>query len=221
MSNLALRAFESLFPGVFESRSLEVVYSAKFKPFNANVKYDSHKMVFSLSSSWLDFSEDLRIGVIQHLLTKVFDYSFVVSFELDLYYKFIKNLPNYSKVDRVDDELLLSFKRVNEEYFDNELVMPNLVWGSLSFRKLGHYEYTTDTVLVSSVLRGESVLLDFVVFHELLHKKLGFKQSGKGRFLHHSSLFRKEEAKFKVKDIESKLRAFLRKKKFVRAFKFF
>lgn len=218
--NLAEKAHQSLFPNRVEKRSLEVNYSGKFRPFNANAKYDRKKMVFSLSKNWLEFSEELRIGLIQHLLTKIIKDDYEETFELDLYLKFIKNLSNYSKVDKTDSELLESFNRVNKEYFDDDMSAPNLVWGSTSFNKLGHYEYTTDTILISSVLRGEKDLLDYVVFHELLHKKLGFKKSGK-RFFHHSKEFKEEEAKFKLKDAEKKLKSFLRKKKLVKAFRFF
>ena len=218
--NLAERAHQGLFPGRVEKRVLEVSYSAKFKPFNANAKFDSKKIVFALSRNWLEFSEELRIGLIQHLLSKVIKEDHVKTFELDLYMKFIKNLSKYSKVDKSDPELLESFLRVNKEYFDDEMSRPNLVWGSSSLNKLGHYEYTTDTILISAVLKGQQELLDYVMYHELLHKKLGFKQSGKKLF-HHSKEFRVEEAKFKVKDVEKKLRAFLRKKKLVKAFRFF
>ena len=218
--NLAQRAYASLFPNRDENRSLEVVYSARFKQFNANAKYDSSKIVFYLSKSWLDFSEDLRIGLIQYLLTRVVNAEHVKTFELDLYLKFVKNLSKYSKVDKSDPDLLESFNRVNKEYFSEDMARPNLVWGAVSLSKLGHYEFTTDTILISSVLKGEGVLLDFVMYHELLHKKLGFKQSGK-KTLHHTRKFREEEAKFAVRDIERKLKFFLRKKKLSKSLRFF
>ena len=218
--NLAQRAYASLFPNREEKRSLEVVYSGRFKQFNANAKYDSSKIVFYLSKSWLEFSEDLRIGLIQYLLTRVVNAEYVKTFELDLYLKFVKNLSKYSKVDKSDPELLESFNRVNDAYFGGDMARPNLVWGAVSLNKLGHYEFTTDTILISSVLKGEDVLLDFVMFHELLHKKLGFKQSGK-KTLHHSREFKEEEAKFVVKDIERKLKVFLRKKKLSKSLRFF
>ena len=217
---LAVVAYKGLFPSRVEKRALEVSYSARFKPFNANAKYDSKKIVFNLSRNWLDFSEELRIGLIQHLLTKIIKAEYSMTFELDLYLKFVSNLSKYSKVDKCDPELLDSFNRVNEEYFEGGVSRPNLVWGSSSLSKLGHYEFTTDTVLISSVLRNQSVLLDYVMYHELLHKKLGFKRGGK-RLFHHSKEFREEEAKFKVKDVEKKLKVFLRKKKLIKAFDFF
>ena len=218
--SLAEVAYKGLYPLRVEKRKLEVSYSSRFRPFNANAKYDSKRIVFGLSRNWLDFSEELRVGLIQHLLTKIIKDSYDVTFELDLYLKFVKNLSKYSKVDKSDPELLDSFNRVNEEYFDGGISRPNLVWGASSLGKLGHYEFTTDTVLISSVLKGQGFLLDYVVFHELLHKKLGFKRSGK-RLFHHSKEFKAEEAKFKVKDVEKKLKVFLRKKKLLKSLSFF
>ena len=219
--NIAERAYKAIYPNREEKRKLSVKYSAKFKPFNANAKYDSQKIIFSLSKNWEEFSEDIRIGLIQHLLTRVINKEYKETFELDLYHKFIKNLPNYSKINQSDPELLESFLKINQEYFQNELNTPNLKWGTNSFNKLGHYEYTTDTILISLILKGEQELLDYVIFHEALHKKIGYKKTKTGRLIHHSKEFKEEEAKYKTKDIEKKLRNYLRKKKITRAFKFF
>ncbi|MCC7574237.1 hypothetical protein KO361_01465 [Candidatus Woesearchaeota archaeon] len=219
--NLAEKAYESLFPNKKETRRFVLKYSAKFKPFNANAKYDSEKIVFSISKNWEEFSEELRIGLIQSLLIRIIKQDYDETFELDLYNKFIKNLPNYSKIDKSDPELLNSFNKINKDYFNEEINTPNLVWGTNSFNKLGHYEYTTDTIMISTVLKGEQELLDYVVFHEALHKKLGYKKTKTGRMTHHSKEFKQEEAKYKTKDIEKKLRNYLRKKKLIKALKFF
>ena len=219
--NLAEKAHNDLYPERKEKRKLEINYSGRFKPFNANAKFDSKKIVFSLSKNWLEFSEDLRIGLIQHLLTKIIKQKHKDTFELDLYLKFIKNLPNYSKIDKTDPDLLESFTRINKEYFENELTTPNLEWGTNSINKLGHYDYTTNTILISVVLKEQQDLLDYVMFHEALHKKLGFKQTGKGRFIHHSKEFKEEEKKYKTKNIEQKLKKYLRKKKLIQKLKFF
>lgn len=219
--NLAQKAHNELFPKRDEIRSLEINYSARFKPFNANAKYNTKKITFSLAKNWLEFSEDIRIGLIQHLLTKIIKDKHEETFELDLYAKFIKNLPNYSKIDKTDPHLLESFTRMNQEYFNNEINTPNLVWGTKALTKLGHYEYATDTILISSILKDKQELLDYVVFHEMLHKKIGYKKTGTGRFIHHSKEFREEEAKFKTKNIEQKLKNHLRGKKLIKQFKFF
>ncbi|MFP4567820.1 MAG: hypothetical protein ACLFN8_02655 [Candidatus Woesearchaeota archaeon] len=219
--NLAERAYKELYPERKNTKILLVKYSAKFRPFNANAKYDQKKIIFSLSQNFKEFSDDLQVGLIQSLLIKIIKDEHKKTFELDLYEKFIKNLSNYSKTDKKDPELLESFTRINKEYFNSELNEPNLVWGVDSTRKLGHYEYTTDTIQISTILKGEGELLDYVVFHEALHKKLGYKKTETGRHIHHSKEFKNAEAKFKIKDIEKKLRNYLRRKKLIKTFKFF
>jgi hypothetical protein len=212
--NLAEEAFQELFPGKAEEREFKISYSAKFKPLNANVKYTSNYIHFYLSRDWQEFSDDLKKGLIQHLLLKIFSkYEYEKTMELDLYKKFVSNLGRYAKVDKTDPELEESFNRVNKEYLDGEMDKPNLVWGADAFRKLGHYEYATNTVLISNVFRGEQELLDYIMYHELLHKKHGHKNTGK-RTIHHTNAFKEEEAKYKAKDIEKKLKSFLRKKRF-------
>ena len=96
-------------------------------------------------------------------------------------------------------DLAESFKRVNRAYFNDEIPIPHLVWNNrLTFRKFGHYQWDIDTVMVSRTLDHSQVpefVVDYVMYHELLHKKLGARQA-KSRRLVHTGKFREEEAKF-------------------------
>jgi hypothetical protein len=100
-------------------------------------------------------------------------------------------------------DLRKSFQRVNRDYFDGGLSEPNLVWSSrLTHRKFGHYQWDIDTVMVSKSLDQKKIpeyVVDFVMYHELLHKKLGAKLVNKRRAVH-TSTFRNEESKFKKLD---------------------
>lgn len=210
--NLAQKAVFSLYGEFLDSRFLDVKYSGRFKGFNANATYTHKEVIFKLSKDWLELSEDLRIGLIQSLAIKVFKKQ-GESFELDLYDKFVSNLPKYVKIDKRDDILEDSFNRINKKYFDNNLTRPNLVWGKDAFTKLGHYEHQSDTVLVSNIFKSDLELLDFIMFHELLHKKYGLQKTKSGRAIHHSKEFLAEEKTYEDKNIEKKLRVFVRKKK--------
>ena len=75
--------------------------------------------------------------------------------------------------------------RVNEKYFYGMILVPNLKWGNKSLSQLGTYDYGTDTITVSRILEKESILLDYVMYHEILHKKIKFKEKN-GRSIHHS-----------------------------------
>lgn len=219
--NLAEQALLEIYPEKHETKNIVIRYSSKFRAFNANVKWDSRTITFSLSRNWLEFSEDLRKGLFQHLLIKMYrDKNYKKTFELDLYEKFTKNLGKYAKVEKTEEELEESFRRINEKYFEGLMPTPNLVWGQDSIRKLGHYEYATDTVVISSIFKGNPEQTDYIMHHELLHKKHGAKTTKTGRSLHHSTAFRQDESKYADPDAEQKLKSYLRKKRIKRIFRF-
>jgi predicted metal-dependent hydrolase len=76
---------------------------------------------------------------------------------------------------------------------------PTLSWNrTLTARKFGHYQPSRDTVMISVTLDDPGVpdyVVDFVVYHELLHKKYG-SMNVNGRRLSHSPAFRAEERRF-------------------------
>jgi hypothetical protein len=95
------------------------------------------------------------------------------------------------------DEL---FERIDREYFGGKMLKPRLVWsGVLSSRKLGHYERTRDRVVMSQILDDRRIprcVVEFVLYHELLHKHHGIKWVN-GRCLVHTPEFRHSEGKFR------------------------
>ena len=215
--NIAQTALKELFPD--KEIATRINYSGKFKSYNANVKYDYKTMVFNLSREWEEVSEEIQIGLLQGLILKVFKKKGTTT-NIDLYEKFSKSITKFSKVDKIDSILKESFDRINQKYFYNFMDSPNLVWGQESFAKLGSYEYISHTITISAVLRGEIMLLDYVMYHEMLHKKLKY-ESKNGRNYHHTSEFRKMEREYEDKDAEKKLTAFLRRKRLKKAFRFF
>jgi hypothetical protein len=92
-----------------------------------------------------------------------------------------------------------SFARVNAAYFDGRMSRPALVWNrTLTAYKFGHYQPSRDTVMISVSLDDPATpafVLDFVMYHELLHKKHGAIIAN-GRRLAHSPAFRADERRF-------------------------
>jgi hypothetical protein len=92
-----------------------------------------------------------------------------------------------------------SFERVNKKYFDGRLAKPTLVWNrTLTMRKFGHYQPGRDMLMLSISLddsRVPAFVIDFVMYHELLHKKHG-AASVNGRRQAHSPIFRADERLF-------------------------
>jgi len=91
------------------------------------------------------------------------------------------------------------FARVNAAYFGGLMPRPTLAWNrTLTARKFGHYQPGRDTVMISVTLDAPDVpdyVVDFVMYHELLHKKHG-SMNVNGRRLAHSPAFRAEERRF-------------------------
>lgn len=99
----------------------------------------------------------------------------------------------------VHRDLEASFNRVAEKYFGGTLSRPRLSWSkAFTGRKSGHYDPVRDTVMISCTLDRADVpefVLDSVMHHELLHKKLGVGWHD-GRMRAHPQEFRKEERRF-------------------------
>lgn len=212
--NIAERAFKELFPEKEDNRIFLVKYSSAFNDYNANVKYDYGKIEFRLSRKWKEVSDSIRIGLIQTLLLKMFGEK-KNTMNIDLYNTFIKKMSTYALKNKFDPVLETSFERVNDKYFYGMIDKPNLVWGQESFRKLGSYEYGTDSIVISRAFennenKGNEELLDYIMYHELLHKKHKFYTKN-GRSYHHTRLFREKEKQFEDPDVEEKLKEFLRR----------
>ncbi len=96
-------------------------------------------------------------------------------------------------------DLATSFDRVNAMYFQGSLRRPRLVWSrTFAVRKFGHYDQAHDTVMLNAVLDKKTVpeyAVDFIVYHELLHKKLGVTWKS-NRMAVHTRRFTEEERKF-------------------------
>ena len=96
-------------------------------------------------------------------------------------------------------DLAASFQRVNAAYFDGQMPLPTLRWSQrVTGRKFGHYDSHADCVEVSSTLDAAHVdasVVDFLVYHELLHKKLGLDWHN-GRASAHTREFRAKERLF-------------------------
>lgn len=215
-SDIVYKAYYALFNKEF-SGNVDLKYSRAFKGYNANVKYTKNleKVEFRLSYNWKEVSDEIKIGLIQSLFNKMFKTN-IKTINIDLYDIFLKKIPQLSPKLKSEPILEESFNRVNEEYFNGLLDKPNLEFGGINFHTLGTYEHNSDTIRISEVLKKDLVLLDYVMYHEMLHKKLKYKvneNANRKRILHHSKEFRELEKKFKIKDIEDRLKNFIKKEK--------
>jgi hypothetical protein len=112
-------------------------------------------------------------------------------------------------------ELEKSFNRVNQDLFNDRLKKPHLVWNNrMTRRKFGHYQEDTNTVMVSISLdhpRVPEYVIDYVMYHELLHQKLGARLKNKRRYTH-TPEFKKKELDFpRIKEAQRFLSKLSRK----------
>lgn len=96
-------------------------------------------------------------------------------------------------------DLEASFERVNEAYFGGAMPRPVLRWsGRETWRKFGHFDFLRDELVLSSSLDDDDVpawVVDFVMYHELLHKVHGIEQQGTRRIAH-TRAFRRDERRY-------------------------
>ena len=88
---------------------------------------------------------------------------------------------------------------MNDLYFDGAIKKPILTWSVReTFRRLGHHDAAHETIVISKSLDNKKVphyVVEFVVFHEMLHIFHPMKIQN-GRRYHHTPAFRRDEKKF-------------------------
>lgn len=202
MPQLILEAFNELYPNKEPNYTFSLKYSRKFSPYNANVRLHGNSLIFNLSKEWKKISKEIQIGLVQELMLKILrdKNKTKKTISMELYNLFMKNVHIAIPKTKTDEVLEASFERVNESYLNGMLDKPNLQWRYNSTSKLGSYEYGSDTITISAIFKESSTeFLDYIMYHEMLHKKFKF-QNKNGRNLHHSTEFRKVEAKFPNRD---------------------
>lgn len=216
--NLIKESFSRLFPEKEFLLKTKLRYSKAFKGYNANIKLYQNQIEVRLSKQWSQISKEIQIGLIQSLLLKLFKEKKHTN-NMDFYNNFIKNIHIAIPKTESDPQLKQSFEKINDEYFYNLLEAPNLKFTN-SINKLGSYEYGTDTITISRYLKNAPrELLDYVMYHEMLHKKQKFEHKN-NRNYHHTKTFREKEKEFKNSQIiDKELQKFVTKNKIKKIFK--
>jgi hypothetical protein len=91
------------------------------------------------------------------------------------------------------------FSDLNNRFFDNQVEIRMIGWGRNSGRKvLGHWDPAHDTIVVSRVLDTPKVprfVVEFIVYHEMLHALQQVPSGGRRRTFHPNS-FKEAEKLF-------------------------
>jgi len=209
--NLLAHAYYEIYPEDITAKTFILNYSGRFKGYNANIRMKKHEVTLNASKQWRGVSKEIQKGLCQELIVRLFKTK-TQTMNMELYHHFIRNLPKIAPKTNTHPILEPSFERINNHFFNGMLDQPNLIIGN-GVNRLGTYEYQTDTVSISKILLDNQTLLDYVMYHELLHKKHQYKAK-KGRQLHHSKKFKQDEAKFpNAQLLEKELEKLVRKNK--------
>ncbi len=91
------------------------------------------------------------------------------------------------------------FMFLNQIYFQNSIPKPQLTWSATNtFRILGHHDSTHETIVISKSLddmRVPRFVVEYVVYHEMLHIKHPTRYQN-GRRYSHTPAFRRDEMDF-------------------------
>lgn len=208
--NLIEKSFRLLYPEKEFNYKAKLKYSGRFSDYNAHIRLQGNVLELGLSKKWRQISEEIRIGLIQELMLKLFKGK-KNSMYIDLYNNFIRKLHISIPKTKSHPVLEESFNRINEKYFYGLVETPNLEWGYPSKTKLGSYDFKNDTITISKVFsKLDPVLLDYIMYHEILHKKYKFKNKN-GKNYYHGCEFRRKEKEFEGhREIEKLLNKKLR-----------
>jgi len=213
MINVLENAYKNIFPT--GERICRTVYSGRFKDFGANIELRGNILTLKLSRKFYGVSEEIQEGLAQELVCKMFK-KHKRTLEMDLYDNFIKSLHLAIPKTKSTPQLKESFDRINKKYFLELVEMPNVEWGKESKRTMGTYDFKLDKITISTILKNApDYLLDYVMFHEVLHKQRKFERKGtKTRY--HDKKFRDAERIFRhedknMKEIEKELQKFANK----------
>ncbi len=172
------------------------------------VKHTRDTAILTVSEGFIYASDDILMALVYNSLvqrekktTKIicdFAYS-------EEYCQVLRELDHITEVNAENPQgehydLDYLFTKINREYFAATLKKPRLIWSSVpTYRKLGHYEPARDRIVMSLALDHHTVpqyVVEFVLYHELLHKLHGTKLVN-GRRMIHTPEFRRDELKFK------------------------
>ncbi len=206
------KAFRKLYPEREFNYESRLKYSGKFNSYNGNIRLWKNKIQISMSKKWKKVDTEIKIGLIQELMNKLFKTKIKTN-NVDLYNIFMKKIGDYTEKNKTDPILENSFDGVNEKYFYGLIDKTNFEWCN-SANRLGSYDFGTDTITITKLLKSHPDLLDYVMYHEMLHKKMKYDHNRKN-ITHHTYKFRKREKEFEnSEEMEKRIRG-LRKKRVI------
>src|SRR3989344_2729344 len=105
--NLIQESFNRLFPDKEFAYTTELNYNRRLNDFNANIRLQQRIIAINLNLQWKDIDDEIKIGLIQSLLLKIFQERTNTQ-NLELYNNFVKNIPLVIPKTEIDPVLELA-----------------------------------------------------------------------------------------------------------------
>lgn len=205
-------------------------FSIEFYPYrtlNHTIRIRSERILVRVSDILADAPQEILASVLVILLHKLFGKP-VPNADRHTYQQYALSEPVRSKVRRIRSlrgqkrlgspvgqvfNLRVLFDQLNHCYFGGQLQVRHLSWSQRSNRRiLGHYDAGHGAIVIDQRLDRPSVphfVVEYVVYHEMLHAFWGEKSCNGRRRIHHE-LFRQAEKKFSLyAEAQDFIRSFL------------
>ena len=119
--SLIKQSFEQLFPEKEFQFTPIIKYSKAFNSYNANIRlskigFSKHILELRISNQWKNIDDEIKIGLIQSLLLKLFKEK-KTTINIDIYNNFIKNVHIAIPKKDSDPHLLQRFNIINKSLF--------------------------------------------------------------------------------------------------------
>jgi len=191
----SLMAIDNETQSKLKCHNYELKYHGKLKYYNGNIRKLNNNVKISLSQNWKNVDEDIVAGIIHTLLIKLLKLNIKFTENTQLYNSFIKNISIAAEKNNVNSFLKVYFDDLNNKYFYGLIDTPNLITKTMKRNKFGYYNYISDTICINTILMKDAELLKYVLYHEMLHKSLKFKNKGLKNY-YHTSEFRDYEKRY-------------------------
>jgi hypothetical protein len=230
---LFFEAVEQIYARVFSAlkpRTPLPVISVRYRPYanaNSRIRLSEGQLTVDISDLLSDAPAPVQEALAFILLAKLFrrqpDATVIARYRRYLNRSDVRRSLQQLKQERGRKtirppqgecfDLVAMFEDLNLRYFHGLMARPTLGWSiRLSRTTLGHYDPSHHVIVLSSLLdspRASSLIVEFVMFHEMLHLKFPTQHRGIRRCVH-TPEFKAAEREFaNFKEAQTQLRRFL------------
>lgn len=195
------------------------VVEAEFYPYSDlkhTVRRKGHRVSMRLSDAFVDAPREVLEALAEILLAKVAGRGrrperawaiyreYIATGAMERRRRELRRERARGGLDRSDGhgrcyDLGELFRHLNSRYFASTLAIPGLAWSRRDARRvLGHWDENLDIITVSRALdddRLPSALLEYILYHEMLHMIHGtVRVNGRRRL--HTEAFKADEKRF-------------------------